>query len=111
MKRFLIFLASIALIGCVFYIINLALYQPEKEFFDFPVPKSAKLVKETEHSNIYKWSKASEENGIPIGYRLILKKDGWKPVDKEGALTHYKKDTFKVDLISTKGQLSITRDK
>lgn len=111
MKKFIIFLALIVLIGSIYYFINLSLYEPAKTFFNFPVPKSAKMIKETKHSRIYKWSKASEENGIPFGYKLVLQKNGWESGEKEGALTHYQKDNLRIDLISTTNQISITRVK
>lgn len=79
----------------------------QKIFFDFPVPKYAEVVRDTEHSRSYHWSKASEEYGIPNGYKLVLKAYGWKKGERLGALVYYSKGKHKIALISTTKQLSI----
>ncbi len=61
--------------------------------------------------NIYEWSKASEENGIPQGYKLVIKSQGWKEKEREGASTYYEKEDKKIDLISQTDELTLIEDK
>lgn len=96
-------LTGIVLIGAViFYFVTFFAYIPSDKFSGFPVPKDAELEKETAHANIYEWSKASEENGIP---------QGWKEKEREGASTYYEKEDKKIDLISQTDELTLIEDK
>ncbi|WML27330.1 hypothetical protein [Neobacillus sp. OS1-33] len=73
----------------------------------FPVPKSAELLKEKDEFEAYKWSPASEENGIPLRYRIVINLNGWKKKEQEGSLTVYEKNNQEVDVISQTDYLSI----
>ncbi|MBY0064372.1 hypothetical protein [Priestia aryabhattai] len=112
MKKTVTTVSAILLIGAaIFYFITFFSYIPSDKFFGFPVPKNAKLVKGKERVNIYDWSKASEENGIPSGYKLVIKSKGWKERDREGASTYYEKGNQKIDLISQTDELTLIKDK
>ncbi|WP_339998247.1 hypothetical protein [Priestia aryabhattai] len=112
MKKTVTTVSAILLIGAaIFYFITFFAYIPSDKFFGFPVPKNAKLVKGKERVNIYDWSKASEENGIPSGYKLVIKSKGWKERDREGASTYYEKGNQKIDLISQTDELTLIKDK
>ncbi|MFS8604563.1 hypothetical protein LRO89_18310 [Priestia megaterium] len=108
MKKTVTTVSAILLIGAaIFYFITFFAYIPSDKFFGFPVPKNAKLVKGKERVNIYDWSKASEENGIPSGYKLVIKSKGWKERDREGASTYYEKGNQRIDLISQTDELTL----
>ncbi|MED4213193.1 hypothetical protein P4662_28570 [Priestia megaterium] len=110
-KNVTITVTGIVLVGAIlFYFITFFAYTPSDKFSGFPVPKSAKLVKEKESVNIYDWSKASEENGIPSGYKLVIKSKGWKEINREGASTYYTKGKEKIDLISQTNELTLIKD-
>ncbi|MBT2605030.1 hypothetical protein J7E55_18720 [Bacillus sp. ISL-53] len=102
-------LATLLIGGVIYYFITLSLYEPSKDAFDFPVPKNAELVQENVKGKSYDWSKASEENGIPFGYELVLKSNGWKKGEREGASVFYTKGNHKIDLISTTKHLDILK--
>ena len=73
----MITVTGILLMGAgIFYFVTFFAYIPSDKFSGFPVPKNAKLVKRKERVDIYDWSKASEENGILSGYKLVIKTNG-----------------------------------
>ncbi|MED4112422.1 hypothetical protein [Priestia megaterium] len=112
MKKAVTTVLAILLMGAaIFYFITFFAYIPSNKFFSFPVPKNAKLVKGKERVNIYDWSKASEENGIPSGYKLVIKSKGWKERNREGASTYYEKGNKIIDLISQTDKLTLIKDK
>ncbi|MBN6887292.1 hypothetical protein ACUXCC_002316 [Cytobacillus horneckiae] len=100
-------LAIVLIGGLIFYFTTFFVYQQSEKFFGFPIPKNAELVSEKGLINIYDWSRASEENGIPFDYELVIKAKGWKFVDREGASTYYEKEGYRIDLISTTDHLEI----
>jgi len=95
--------------AAIFYFVAFFAYIPSNKFFSFPVPKNAKLVKGKERVNIYDWSKASEENGILSGYKLVIKKKGWKKKDREGGSTYDEKRNKKIDLIAQTNELTLIK--
>lgn len=112
MKKAVTTVLAILLMGAaIFYFVTFFAYIPSNKFFSFPVPKNAKLVKGKERVNIYDWSKASEENGIPSGYKLVIKSKGWKERNWEGASTYYEKGNKIIDLISQTDKLTLIKDK
>ena len=56
----------------------------------------------------YNWGPASEENGLPLRYRAIIKLWGWEKKEQEGSLTVYEKDGNEVDVISQTNYLSLS---
>lgn len=97
---------AILLFGIVIY---LSLYKPLEDFYDFPVPKNAKVVQENEKVKNYTWSEESEENGIPLGYELVLKLNGWEKGERDGASVIYTQRNHKIDLIFTSKHLTIIK--
>lgn len=75
----------------------------------FPVPATAKMlqVSNVNQSESYTWKPASEENGLPMRYQLIILFSGWKKTDQMGALTTYEKNGVTVDVISQTQSLAI----
>ncbi|MGE7683982.1 hypothetical protein [Bacillus simplex] len=73
------------------------------------MPRYAELIKTNEQGKRYAWSRISEENGIPYGYVLALKTNGWKKEEREGTSVFYTKGNNKIDLITTTNQLEILR--
>jgi hypothetical protein len=67
-------------------------YRESEEFEGFPVPKTAELTENKSKLEKYKWGSASEENGLPLRYQLIIRLWGWEKKEQEGALSIYEKD-------------------
>jgi hypothetical protein len=110
-KSVMVLAFTLLIVGCVYYFLIYSPYKQAEEFSGFPVPIHAEKIRETEDSTTYKWSRASEENGIPAGYIRAIKENGWEEVGREGALVHYTKGKQKIDLLSTTKQFSIIRAK
>ncbi|MCM3545698.1 hypothetical protein [Priestia megaterium] len=109
-KTVMITVTGILLMGAgIFYFVTFFAYIPSDKFSGFPVPKNAKLVKGKERVDIYDWSKASEENGILSGYKLVIKTKGWKERDREEASTYYEKGNKKIDLIAQTNELTLIK--
>lgn len=92
----------------VFY---LSLYKSLEDFYDFPVPKNAKVVHQNENVKNFTWSEEAEENGIPLGYEFVLKLNGWEKGKRDGASVMYTKRNHKIDLIFTSKHLTIVKEK
>ena len=95
--------------GAIYYFITVSLYEPSKELYNFPIPKNAEFVQESSRGKSYDWSPASEESGIPLGYELAIKVNGWKKGERKGASVYYTKGTKKIDLISSTKHLNILK--
>ncbi|CAH0169013.1 MULTISPECIES: hypothetical protein [Bacillaceae] len=103
-------IAALSIIGgaIIYYFISSS-YTTTEDLYEFPVPRKAELVQINEQGNRYEWSRASEENGIPYGYDLALKANGWKKGKSEGASVFYTKGNNTIDLLTTTNQLEILR--
>ncbi|MED3987412.1 hypothetical protein P4646_25825 [Peribacillus simplex] len=79
-------IAALLIIGgaIIYYFISSS-YTTTEDLYEFPVPRYAELIKTNEQGISYAWSRVSEENGIPYGYVLALKTNGWKKEEREGA--------------------------
>lgn len=81
-------------IAIIFILIGIILvssnfnYEITEDLYGFPIPIKAELVQESERVKSYNWSRASEENGIPLDYEIVLKLNGWKKENEKG-LTYY----------------------
>ncbi|NYF23286.1 hypothetical protein [Sporosarcina sp. JAI121] len=75
----------------------------------FPVPGKARIVKVSSVKSFesYSWKPASEENGLPIRYQLIIRLSGWKKVNQVDGMTTYEKEGQKVDIVSRNNHLGI----
>lgn len=85
------------------------IYKTSEDFYGFPIPIKAKLVQESEVMKNYNWSRASEENGIPLDYEIILKINGWEKGDREGASVVYTKENHTIELCSYHKSLDIVK--
>lgn len=94
-------------IGIVYYFIALSLYEPSEDLYGFPIPKNAELVQKSIKSESFDWSRASEEYGIPFDYEIVLKVNGWRKGEREGASVLYTKGNHSIDLISTTKRLDM----
>ncbi|MCV9887999.1 hypothetical protein [Metabacillus halosaccharovorans] len=56
----------------------------------------------------YNWGAASEENGLPLRYRAVIRLWGWNKKEQEGSLTVYEKDGQEIDVISQTDYLSLS---
>ena len=99
-------LASV--IGIIFVSLNL-IYETSEDFYGFPLPKKAELVQAFDQTKSYNWSRASEENGIPLDYEIILKINGWKKGEREGASVLYTKGNHTIDLASYHKALDVIK--
>ena len=79
---------------------------------DFPVPSDAQLTKEDPIIKFeqYTWGPASEENGLPFYYKIIIKQWGWEEKSREGAVTFYEKQGKVVSVISQRKYLFISAE-
>lgn len=93
-KRLILVVISLALLlgGTYYYFTNLdSKYYALHEFYDFPIPKDAKIESESPKVIGYKWEKSTGTE-VPLNYRLMIKKAGWKKVEMDGANVVYKKN-------------------
>lgn len=94
-------------VGVATYFITF--YESSENLYGFPVPKNAKLIQKSEQAESYDWSKASEEDGVPFGYEIALKANGWTKGEREGASVLYIKGNDKIDLVSTTKRLDVIK--
>ncbi|MFS0674889.1 hypothetical protein [Ornithinibacillus sp. 179-J 7C1 HS] len=109
MKKKIWWLTAILTIGTSYCLITLFLYEPSDNLYGFPVPKNAELTRKDEKVESYNWSRASEENGIPFSYEMVLKVNGWTKGERLGASVVYTKDDYEITLISTTKQLDFIK--
>lgn len=111
MKIFGWVLAVLVFIGVGLYSTTVFAYHSSKELFNFPVPKHAELIEENTNCKTYEWSHASEENGIPVAYELVLKVNGWEKGESEGSSVYYIKGNHQIDVISNTDLLTLRKIK
>lgn len=98
--------------GIFFYLTTFFSYEASSaDLSGFPVPKNAKLTEENEMAKLYEWNRASEENGIPFGYEVVLKVKGWEKGSRQGASVRYTKGQEQIDVISATNRLILIRMK
>jgi hypothetical protein len=91
-------------------IIFLFSYRESEEFKGFPVPKTAELTENKSKLEKYNWGSASEENGLPLRYQLMIKLWGWEKKEQEGAYSIYVKDGEEVGVTSLTDYFSLSSD-
>lgn len=106
-----IIVALFLVTGVLYYIFSDSRYEPVEEMYNFPVPIGARLIikEETDIRKTYNWSPASFENGIPLSYKLVIKKSGWKQKDVEGSNVIYLKGSNQINLSTQTDYLSISK--
>ena len=108
--KYFILLLSFLFVAILYYWISVSSYQTSEDLNNFPYPKDAELVYQTDKVYGYDWGKASFENGIPLGYKLVIKQNGWKKVGQEGGNTTYIKGNYKINLLSHRDYIEIIID-
>lgn len=111
MKRFVaLFIVIAAITGAgVYYYKNVDNnFHTLQDFYDFPVPKAATLESESEKGKHYIWGPSSGTS-VPISYRLVIKKNGWKEVKLEGHGAIYEKDGQRIRLGVAKDYFGILK--
>ncbi|SFC86979.1 hypothetical protein SAMN05443252_107148 [Bacillus sp. OV322] len=112
MKRFMsLLLVFIVLLGIgIYYYVNLDKnYHLEKGYYNFPIPDDAKLESENKKAKNYEWDPATGTE-VPLGYRLMIKKSGWKQIDIEGANMIYQKNGNIINLNFDTDYIEITKE-
>ncbi|MFD2211981.1 hypothetical protein ACFSMW_19930 [Virgibacillus halophilus] len=99
--------AIVVVCGLFFYHQTYFSYKTLNELHHFPVPRYAKLVDKSNIAYGFNWPQAKEEDGIPYGYKFILKRNGWVQTLREGSLTEYQKGDHRISLICTNQYLKI----
>ncbi|CAM4236129.1 hypothetical protein [Bacillus manliponensis] len=78
----------------------------------FPIPVFAKQIEgdEKEGWEQYEWWLASEEDGLPKHYRIVIALWGWNEIEEEqmGAREVFEKDGQKIFVISVTDELVIS---
>lgn len=111
-KIFLPLVLTVLLVGGLIYnFLTVSQYEPSQELYEFPIPKNAELIQKSSYGISYDWSLASEENGIPFGYKWAIKANGWEKGERDGASVYYTKGNRKIDLISSTKHLDILKVK
>lgn len=79
----------------------------------FPIPGKAEVYKMSEEHNFesYKWNGASEENGLPLRYKVVIRLAGWKNVDTFGTMTTFEKDGVKIEVMSSTKMIDLYSEK
>lgn len=72
-------------------------YKNLEELQEFPIPNSVILEEESSTAKNYSW-KSSSGTSIPISYRMVIKKNGWKQVEIDGHGITYEKDGYKINI-------------
>ncbi|MGN7116957.1 hypothetical protein [Lysinibacillus odysseyi] len=110
-----IIISILALVLIVFVVIYYTTasssYQSLEDMNDFPVPKSAELVKEEDNAKYYEWDGASTANGLPKGYQLVIQNRGWEETAREGETITYKKGNVILQLQYDDDSIDIMKEK
>ncbi|WP_409271641.1 hypothetical protein V1499_18965 [Neobacillus sp. SCS-31] len=111
MKRFVTLLIVITTITgvAIYYYQNVDNnYLTLQDFYDFPVPNAATLESESEKGKHYIWEPSSGTS-VPISYRLVIKKNGWKEVDQDGHNVIYEKEGQRINLALAQDYIGILK--
>ncbi|KOS69345.1 hypothetical protein AEA09_12760 [Lysinibacillus contaminans] len=113
MKKWGVFmvLALFVVVGILYYSFAKSQFELAEELYDFPVPKGAMLIQTevTDNRKSFDWSAASGDNGIPLSYKLILKKNGWDQGQIDGTNVVYTKGQQQINLSTATDYLSIAK--
>lgn len=98
--------AMVGIIALLLFIFSS--FEESETFKGFPVPRYAELTSSSATIEEYDWGPASEENGLPLRYKAIIRLWGWEVKEVMGSLTVYQKDGQEVDVISQTDYLSLS---
>ena len=73
----------------------------------FPIAKSAERIERTKGLTIYTWDKAKQDQGLPLGYRLIIWQRGWEKTNDQGPTTFYRKGNHEVMITVLNNEISL----
>lgn len=78
----------------------------------FPIPLDAELIKKDQIQRLeeYTWGQASEENGLPIYYEVIIDQWRWERTSREGGTTLYERQGERIKVITREGYLFISAE-
>lgn len=93
------------------YVATFYAYEPAETLGGFPEPVFAEITEDKETAKLYYWNGASEEDGIPFGYEVVIRASGWKKGAREGASVMYHKGDEQVDVISSTNRLILMKKK
>lgn len=106
----LLFVITLLFGVSILYYINLDKnYYLIDDMYDFPVPNNAELESKNEIGKHYYWESASGDNGIPLSYKLMIKKCGWEEVERFGETGIYVKGTSTIFLQSSTDYIGIMK--
>lgn len=103
--------AFLILLAGFLYVATFYAYEPAETLSGFPEPVFAEITEDKETAKLYYWNGASEENGIPFGYEVVIRASGWKKGTREGASVMYHKGDEQVDVISSTNRLILMKKK
>lgn len=105
---FLVVLTFLVILGFVYYVNLDKKYYVLQDFYDFPIPKEAVLESESENSKNYIWE-PSTGTGLPISYRLVIKKNGWKQTEVDGHSFIFKKANNVISIVVASDYIGILK--
>lgn len=111
MKQKLIIGGSLCLL--VYLFVFVIIYKEAATVEGFPVSRFAELknIPKVDKYEQYQWKSASEENGLPALYLLMIKLKGWRELERMGSVTVFEKDGRRVEVNSQTNYLSIIPNK
>lgn len=112
MKRLGALLSVIVLIfvaGILYYTNLDKNYYILDDLYGFPVPKNAELESEDENGKHYYWTAASGDEGIPLSYKLMIKKSGWIEAERMGETGTFVKGNNTIYLQSSTDYIGIMK--
>ena len=110
-KRGIFMVVLFVVVGFLYYYFANSQYELAEDLYEFPVPKGAIPIQTevTDNRKSYHWSAASGDNGIPLSYKLILKKNGWDQGQIDGTNVVYTKGQQQINLSTATDYLSIAK--
>jgi hypothetical protein len=105
----LLIIILIFVVGVLYYTNLGKNYYMLDDFYGFPVPKNAELESENEKGKHYYWKPASGDKGIPLSYKLMIRKSGWEEVERMGETGTFVKGKNTIYLQSSTDYIGIMK--
>ncbi|MEK4426368.1 hypothetical protein [Solibacillus sp. FSL K6-1523] len=98
-------------IGTVYYRNLDNNYSALEDFYSFPIPNDAVLEEANDYANNYYWE-PSTGTSIPMKYRLVIYKNGWKKAGIDGSSVIYEKNNYQyqITVVYAKEYIGIGRN-